>query len=230
MTTIKGLFVDIDATITDFTKPFPPESLVGQQPVLGVLRDVMVDNGWNEDEAISAIMKYADEVIWWDYPDFVAEFDLPRDEAWERIFAWHDEYLSVYDDTVELVKTLKAEDRVKLFIVSNNPVAACLLKLRRAGLAELDGTPWFHRILGANLLRGQKSQKELWRRAIAQTGMNPENLATLGDHPIEDGANPLTCGIGQAFILCRDPNKTLPDLHENATAITSASEVLSLIS
>ena len=137
-------FIDIDGTITDNnpTKKYPEEKLVWNNPVFGVIKDVMVEEGWKTEEAKRKIEEYADKIIWWDYPDFIAEFNLPLEKTWERIYEWHDEYKIVYRDTVELIKELykKGND---LFIVSNNPIVGCLLNLKVSGLGDITGSKYF---------------------------------------------------------------------------------------
>lgn len=207
---MENFFVDIDGTITDNSpeKVYPEEKLVWKNPIFGVIRDVMAEEGCQPEKAKNRIEEYADKIIWWDYPDFIAEFNLPVQKTWERIYRWHEEYLTVYQDTVDLIKTLHKKGK-NLFIVSNNPIVGCLLKLKRAGLGEITGSPYFKRILGANILRGQKSQVELWKKAVAQVGIPPENIAVIGDNPTEDAKNPLACNIGRAFIIQRDLKKDI---------------------
>lgn len=200
----RAVFVDIDGTLTDNDPAnlYPAEKHVWRNPIFGVIRDAMVDGGWDAAEACRRIEEYADTVVWWDYPDFLAEFSLDPKRVWERIHDWHDRYQTVYADGVEMVKELHARG-VPLFVVSNNPIVGCLLKLRRAGLAEITGSPYFRRILGANILRGQKSQPALWRRAFAQVGIPPGEIAVVGDNPREDGDIPLDLGLGRAVIVAR---------------------------
>ncbi len=91
-----------------------------------------------------------------------------------------------------------------LYIVSNNPIVGCLLKLKRAGPGDITGTSYFKRILGANILRGQKWQIQLWKKAIAQIGVETEKIAIIRDNEEEDGNIPLSVGIGISFVLKRD--------------------------
>jgi len=186
--------VDIDGT---------ESKLVWRNPIFGVIRDVMVEKGWDKEEAKREIEEYAEKVVWWDYPDFIVEFNLPVEETWEKIYEWHENYLIVYEDRVDLIKELKKMNK-NLYVVSNNPIVGCLLKLKRAGLGDIKGTSYFKRILGANILKGQKHQVQLWKRAIAQVGVEPEKIAIIGDNEEEDGNIPLSIGIGISFVLKRD--------------------------
>ena len=199
------VFIDIDGTITDNNpkRKYPEEKLVWNNSVFGVIRDVMVEEGWDEDEARKKIEEYATKIIWWDYPDFIAEFNLPVEKTWERIYNWHNEYKIVYTDTVELIKELYRKGK-NLFIVSNNPIVGCLLNLKVAGLGDITGSKYFKRVLGANILRGQKHQIDLWKRAIAQIGVEPDKIVNIGDNIKEDGEMPKKAGIKRCFIIRRN--------------------------
>ncbi len=196
--------MDIDGTLIDNCpeKDYSQEQLIRGNPILAVIRDVMVEEGWDPAVAGKSIEGLAGEIIWWDYPDFMAEFHLPTVRTWERICQWHDENLSVYQDTVATVRALHGLGK-KLFIASNNPIVGCIYKLRRAGLSDGWSAPCFRRILGTNNLRGQKSLREFWLRAVAQSGIEPKRIATIGDNENEDGDVPLAAGIGRAFIIDR---------------------------
>ncbi|MCM8804614.1 MAG: HAD family hydrolase [Candidatus Omnitrophica bacterium] len=198
-------FIDIDGTITDNNpeKKYQEEKLVLGNPIFGVIRDVMVEEGWCPEEAKREIEEYANKVIWWDYPDILAEFNLPIEKTWERIYNWHNEYKIVYKDTVKLIKKLYKRGK-NLFIVSNNPIVGCLLNLKVAGLGDITGSKYFKRILGANILRGQKHQIELWKRAIAQIGVEPNKIVNIGDNIKEDGEIPLKIGLKKCFIIRRN--------------------------
>jgi FMN phosphatase YigB (HAD superfamily) len=226
---MQNFFLDIDGTITDLRtgKALMESQLVAKNPVFGVIRDTMVEEGWKPEEAKKKIEDYADKVIWWDYPDFIAEFGLPHNKTWQRIYDWHSEYLMVYEDAVELIKSLHSKGK-NLFIVSNNPIVACLLKLKRAQLGDITGSPYFKRILGANILRGQKHQKQLWEKAIAQIGINPVEIANIGDDENQDGDVPISAGIAKAFLVKRNLDGN-PTGEEKKIFVKSATDVLEYI-
>ncbi|MCM8807528.1 MAG: HAD hydrolase-like protein [Candidatus Omnitrophica bacterium] len=222
-------FIDIDGTITDNNpyKKYPEEKLVWGNPIFGVIRDVMVEEGWDSEEARKAIEEYADKIVWWDYPDILAEFNLPLAKTLEKIYQWHYEYKVVYWDTVELIRELYRR-RKNLFIVSNNPIVGCLLNLKVARLGDITGSKYFKRILGANILRGQKYQVELWRRAIFQIGVEPDKIANIGDNVKEDGEIPLRIGIKKCFIIKRDI--TYEENRNGIVLIKNPLEILKFIS
>jgi FMN phosphatase YigB (HAD superfamily) len=203
MIKIKACFIDIDATITD---DGDVEQILPEYPVnnalIGVLRDVMVCAGWDKKEAVDALTTYADDVVFWDYQSFIDEFNIPAKEAWSQIIKWHDDHLIVYEDAVSMIKRLHAMD-VPLYVISNNPIQGCLLKLQRAGLGTMDGSPWFKDIFGSNKLKGQKSSVEFWERALACTDILPEDIVVIGDNLKDDFQIPSQAGVKHFFQVDR---------------------------
>jgi FMN phosphatase YigB (HAD superfamily) len=200
-------FVDIDGTIIDY-RPGAMASLLGGNFLFPIIRDMMVEHGWNYEEAGSAIVKEAENIVFWDYNDLIARFEIPEAEAFARMRQWHKDYLTSYGDMVETVKVL-AERGKKLIIISNNPYWGCRFKLECAGLADHDGVHCFKHIFGTNIVSGCKSSVEVWKRALAQLQISPDQIATIGDNHTEDGVIPQSCGIGYSFILNRQGNTPL---------------------
>lgn len=210
---IEAFFVDIDSTITDPIDPAVMKEgrLVGGNPIISIIKEGMLRRGWDSEKAEEAIESYAKETIWWDYPDFIAMHDLPSEDLWCRIYEWHDINLKVYDDTVEAIKKLHSMGK-KLFVISNNPVSGCLLKLQKAGLADLHGSKYFCRIFATNIIRGCKDGKDAWKRAFVHIAMPAEKTAVIGDNKEQDADIPISCGAGASFIIKRDmPEPVLCD-------------------
>ena len=100
-------FIDVDGTITDDgdepqIAPGPPLS----NALFGVLLDVMEQGGWSREKAADALDAHASARVFWDYGQFVREFNLPARHAWSEMTRWHDEHLVVYADAVAMVKEL----------------------------------------------------------------------------------------------------------------------------
>lgn len=199
--------VDIDGTLTDYREgATSADKLLHGNFLFPIIRDMMMEKGWAKDVAEQTIRELADKVVFWDYPDFIAEFELSAKEAFHRMRQWHRDNLFVYSETVELVKKLAGEGK-KLFIMSNNPYTGCLFKLQAAGLADDDfSSPYFCRIFGTNILRGCKGVPDVWRRALAQIPAELSEICVIGDNPHEDGEIPRQCGITHSIII---PRKTI---------------------
>ncbi len=225
---MKACFIDIDATITDDGNvcQIDPKHPVGNA-LFGVLRDIMVQDGWERDKAVAALVAHANEIVFWDYKDFIREFNLPVEHAWDQIIKWHDDHLVVYEDAVAMVKQLHAMN-LPLYIISNNSVLGCLLKLQRAGLGTLEGTPWFKDIFGSSNVCGQKYSLNFWKRALALSGCSPEEIVVIGDDPKEDFQVPFQAGV-RHFIQI-DRKRKEPVVHRGgAYLVNSLDQVGSLI-
>jgi len=203
---VKAFFIDIDGTLTDGADPHPyaKTTTIWSNPNFGVICDALAaKEGIRFDEAAERLRKVADKIVWWDYPHFVAEFQLDARPIWDRILELQQDFLMAYADGEQMVKKLKRRG-FRLYIVSNNPTFGCLLKLHRLGLADPTGTPWFDRLLGADIIRGQKSQPGHWYKALAHSNYRGEEVVVIGDNPREDGEVPLAAGLGYAVIVRRD--------------------------
>lgn len=196
--------VDIDGTLTDYRPgACSPEKLLHRNFLFPVIRDLMVEQGWDRTAAEKAIFEVAERVVFWDYTDYIAEFNLPAKEAFRRMRRWHTENLIVYQDAVRLVKKLAGEGK-RLFVMSNNPYMGCLFKLQAAGLAEDDfSSPHFRRIFGTNILRGCKCDPNVWKRALAQIPADAPEIGVIGDNPKEDDALPRSLGVKETHIIPR---------------------------
>lgn len=199
----KYFLVDIDGTITDYR----PEALDRSKWVAGnflfpVFRDLMVERGEDPEEAERKIAALAERVIYWDYPDFIAEFGLPAAEACRRMRRWHRENMIFYPETVALLKDIRRSGG-KLFIMSNNPHVGCLMKLEVAGLADEFKAPLFESVFGTNILRGCKGDRDVWLRALSRIPADPSEVGVIGDNPAEDGDIPRSCGMTDIIILPR---------------------------
>jgi len=202
---IKHFLVDIDGTITDYkTASVNHESMLAGNFIFPIIRDMLVENGWNYEEAGTAISEEAERVIFWDYSDLIDKFKVSKAEAFTRIRQWHNDNLTYYNDMVETIKELSARNK-NLFIISNNPYWGCRFKLEVAGLNH----KYFTDIFGTNIINGCKCSSEVWQRALDKLSIDPGKIATIGDNLAEDGEIPQSCGIGYSFILNRKSEKAI---------------------
>ncbi|NQU39866.1 MAG: HAD family hydrolase [Lentisphaerae bacterium] len=195
------ILFDIDAMIVD---PVPGgEDPSEQRPLLAIIAHALAArDGIPYSHARAMVETFADDLVWWDYPDFIAAFNLDPTLVWPAIRTWHRANLFVHDDAVACVEAL-AEAGYPMAIVSNNPVVGCLLKLERAGLGTLGGTPHFSRLFGSNILRGQKSAPAFWQRCLCHLDVPAMDLLMVGDHPHEDCEVPRSQGVGHFALINR---------------------------
>lgn len=195
--------VDIDGTLTKYRQDAMLNLLHGNF-LFPIIRDLMVESGWKKEKAEEAVGEYSNTNIFWDYPDFIAEFKLSSEEAFRRFRQWHAENIQPCEDGITLVKKLYADGK-KLFIMSNNPYSGCIFKLQTAGLADDDfQSPYFERIFGTNILRGCKFVPGVWERACACIPAAKTEICVVGDNPTEDQEIPASCGITHSILLKRN--------------------------
>ncbi len=199
---VKIILCDIDSTVTEAMQE--NKSIDFRNAVFEMFSThIAAKRKISPEEARFALEDMANNVlVWWDYPDLISCFGLDSNLIWMEMRRIHKDILHVYPDAVEMIKHLKSIDK-NLYIISNNPVTGCLLKLEAAGLASLRGSDYFSRIFGTNVTHGMKSQVPMWRRVIASLGENPENILTIGDHVKEDFEIPGKVGIGHSIIVDR---------------------------
>ena len=195
-----SFFFDIDGTVTRYRPgALAADRLLDGNFLFPLIRDMLVERGVSSGDAAAMICREAEENIFWCYGDFIRKFDLPPEAAAVRFRAWHEENLAVFPDTVELIRSLAAE-QTPLYVISNNPVDGCRMKLERAGLdPEL-----FSGIFGTDVMKGCKHLASSWERALSLADVRPESVVTVGDDVKEDGAVPRSCGVGTGVILERD--------------------------
>ena len=199
-------FVDLDGTLVN---PRPgamaPGRLLHGNFLFPIIRDLMVKNGWPRERAETAIADHIREQPFWDYPDFMAEFGLPAGESHRRFRAWHRDNLIAVDKTVQLVRDLRAAGK-KLLVLSNNPHSGCCWKVEAAGLGDGFGSPYFHRILGTDQMRGCKGAPGVWERALARIPAPPSAVGVIGDNPVEDGEIPRSLGVAEIHLIAEHAN------------------------
>lgn len=197
--------VDLDGTLSSYREG----ALLQDKLFLGnflfpIIRDQMMKKGWKRNEAEDAIRQLTTENIFWDYSDFIAEFNLPVPETLILMQKWHQENIVPCNDGIALIKRLYTAGK-KLFVMSNNPYLGCLFKLQAVGLAEnFFSSPYFCRIFGTNILRGCKYQPIVWKRALAQIPAMPNDVCVIGDNPREDKEIPRECGILCSYLFIRN--------------------------
>ena len=221
------IICDIDATVTDVYAEHSHADF--RDKVFDIFaRGIACRRKISLNEANCVLNDFANNLmVWWDYPDFISYFDLDPIAVWQEMRQVHKDMLYVYEDAVEMVKRLHSMNKY-LYIVSNNPVTGCLLKLETAGLAELNGTTFFRRIFGTNVTRGMKSQVPMWKRIIANFDIAPEQIVTIGDHLLEDFKIPQKAGIGYSFIIDRR-SKVPINQQDSQTTVNSFEHLQNII-
>jgi FMN phosphatase YigB (HAD superfamily) len=225
------IICDIDATITDVNRAGGNTNDSFRDDVFAAIAGMIaIKRGTSRAIARGMLEDYANNlVIWWDYNDFIADFDLEPVGFWRQLREIHQRALLPCEDAVNMVKYLYNAGR-RMYIVSNNPITGCLLKLERAGLGTLEGSPYFERIFGTNITRGMKKQLPMWKRIVASFDVPASKMIMVGDNPEEDFKYPGMAGIHNSIIVRRDAVEAVLKTVEGYIQVNSLNEVRNLMS
>jgi len=196
---VQYYFFDIDSTLTDYLVN-PPERMLHDNFLFPIILDMMIEKGWETQKAEGSILSLRNRLNFWDYTDFISEFELSSVETYKRFRKWHKENIIPISRTIILAKELYKLGKT-LFIISNNPYSGCCLKLEVCALADVFGSSYFRRIFSTDKLRGCKGEPGVWRRAIDQITVDPAEIGVIGDNPVEDGDIPRSLGVKEIHII-----------------------------
>ena len=153
----------------------------------------------------------------------------PWGEPDEETFAfYHDarersmDLVRLYDDALETVRALRARG-IKIGVLTNGPSELQRRKLRRLGLEdELDAVAISEEIGAA------KPAAAAFHRAVALLGLEPREVAMVGDHRAWDIAGALAAGLGAAVWVDRFGEEQ-PEGAHLALAIADVPRLLGLV-
>lgn len=198
---LKALFIDIDETIIRHRPGTSTASLLKVLEMAGVAL-----SGLTPEEAARRITTVQDELRWWHWSDFIVALELNPKEFWN--YAYDVERAYLQPTGPEMYHALQRIKRsgCLLYVTSNNPSSGILHKLSLAGLATIQSAPLFDQLLGASELQAMKGDPGYWKKALAHTGLDAEEVAVVGDHPVDDCEVPQSIGIAHSFLINREQN------------------------
>jgi putative hydrolase of the HAD superfamily len=129
--------------------------------------------------------------------------------------------IGLFDDAVETVRSLRSGG-LKIGILTNGPSELQRRKLRLIGIEdEVDAVAVSEEIGAA------KPDPEAYRRAVAMLGLEPGEVAMVGDHVVNDVAGALAAGLAAAVWVERRPGE-LPDGAHLARELAEVPRLLGL--
>ena len=127
--------------------------------------------------------------------------------------------LELHDDAVATIRGLRARG-LKIGILTNGPSELQRRKLRRIGIeSEVDA------VAVSEEIDAWKPDPEAYKRAVALLGLEPGEVAMVGDHVENDVAGALAAGLAAAVWVERGPG----DLPEGAHLAKELAEVPRLL-
>jgi putative hydrolase of the HAD superfamily len=129
--------------------------------------------------------------------------------------------IELFDDAVETVRGLRAGG-LKIGILTNGPSELQRRKLRLIGIEDEVDAVAVSEEIGA-----VKPDPEAYRRAVAMLGLEPGEVAMVGDHVVNDVAGALAAGLAAAVWVERRPDDG--ELPEGANLARELADVPSLL-
>lgn len=218
---LKGLLIDIDDTIVQYKAPEgrTKKGTSNTSSLMQVLQAAGEElGGLSAREAARRISRIQTELRWWHWSDFIVELGLNPKRFWE--FAYRRERRYIKAAGPEILPALQRLQRagLLLYITSNNPSSGILHKLRLAGIAHVTGTTLFSQLLGGTELHAMKWEPIYWKKVLAHTALDADEVAVIGDNLHDDYAIPHAVGIARSFIIDRTRDRGA----ENTTSLTYA--------
>lgn len=205
---IRGLLIDIDETITQFKPDCSNET--------GNLFDVLARagvelGGLSQEESASRIKNIKENIRWWHWSDFIIDLGLDAKAFWQFAYEIESQYIEATGPELPEALHRMHDNGILLYISSNNPSSGILHKMRIAGVADNHGTTLFHQLLGVTELQAMKWEPIYWKKVLAHTALDGDELAVLGDNPKDDYAIPQEAGIAGTFLINRKEDLSSQD-------------------
>jgi len=225
MNKIKSLFIDIDGTLVDCLK-----EVTEPNPMFTVLFEAAKQEGKLPEEEITKRIHHVKHFVhWWHWADFIVALELNPKKFWDFAYEFEKEYMLCSGKEIPYVLNQLKSEGYGLYITSNNPNCGILHKLRLIGLGTNQAAPLFNQLLGCQEMKGLKWDLYYWKNALAHTGLDGEEVATIGDDLKCDGYMPLEAGISRAFIVNRKMDVNRKQENDRITIVKDFNEILQIL-
>ena len=160
--------------------------------------------------------------------DYVRHGLAPWGELDDELFATYTDarvrsvdLIELFDDAVDTIRGLRARG-LKIGILTNGPSELQRRKLRLIGIEhEVDA------VAVSEEIGVSKPDPEAYARAVAMLGLEPAEVAMVGDHVVNDVAGALAAGLAAAVWVERRPGE-LPDGAHLAQELADVPRLLGL--
>lgn len=203
---IRALLIDIDDTITCFKPHVDEADIPGHKTasLFDVLQSAGVELGrLTPEETAARIDKVKNTIRWWHWSDYIVELGLNPKTFWDYAYKKESAYLEATGSEIRGALERLQGAGILLYVASNNPSSGILHKLCLAGLAHMNGSKLFNQLLGATELQAMKWEPLYWRKAMAHTALDGNEIAVVGDNLRDDYEIPLSVGIAGTFLINR---------------------------
>ena len=204
---VKHIFADIDGTLVIY--PRNREFSVSPGEIFSDM--VMKKYGISREEAWKKIKSCGDTSVHC-LSEFIETLEISREAYFEALRNSLKGNLEIPDDTVRLLTFLK-ENSFELYTATTNPPFVTWVKLADAGLAAIDGSPFFTGYFpGCAFLdpRG-KSDPGYYSKILKAGSFDPEFSLMIGDVPEKDALPAMKAGMRYGVNIDRNQSEPVSE-------------------
>jgi len=192
----RTIFFDIDDTITTGTGTGTGPGETAVSTLVRVVASVNRLDSRAAREKIESVFDPERESM----DGRFAALGITERAYWDALMDWMPSAVAALPDAVSAVKALHASG-YRLYPATTNGRIICRAKLAIAGLADFDGSRYFHGLFGgAEIHPAGKSCGGFFSNLLARTSSSPETTVHVGDLPEVDLRFAREAGIGQVVL------------------------------
>jgi putative hydrolase of the HAD superfamily len=128
--------------------------------------------------------------------------------------------IELFGDAAETIRSLRARG-LKIGILTNGPSELQRRKLRLIGIEDEVDAVAISEEIGVS-----KPEPEAYAKAVAMLGLEPDEVAMVGDHVVNDVAGALAAGLAAAVWVERRSGEELPEGAHLAQELAEVPELL----
>jgi putative hydrolase of the HAD superfamily len=128
--------------------------------------------------------------------------------------------IELFEDAAETIRSLRARG-LKIGILTNGPSELQRRKLRLIGIEDEVDAVAISEEIGVS-----KPEPEAYAKAVAMLGLEPNEVAMVGDHVVNDVAGALAAGLAAAVWVERRSGEELPEGAHLAQELAEVPELL----
>ena len=202
---VENILMDVDGTMTTEKR----DNVFVMSPLEHLLKLLSEIHGISGEEAIQMIEEIGNPETNCLF-NFLDTLKIPKEVYWNSLVNDVSKSIEIPDDTASFIKSVRGKG-IKLFSATTNSKMMTLLKLSIAGLASIDGSPYFDGFFGGDAFNDPKGKfSDNFFPSIMKSGkFDPERTMMIGDNEQWDMTPALHVGIKNVVIINREQPESL---------------------
>ena len=202
---VGNILMDVDGTMTTEKR----DNVFAMSPLEHLLKLLSEFHDISREEGIQMIEKIGNPETSCLF-NFLDVLRVPKEAFWNSLANDIAQSIEIPDDTASFIKSVTSKG-IKLFSATTNSKMMTLLKLSLAGLASIEGSPYFDGFFGGDAFNDPKGKfSETFFPSIIKSGkFATERTMMIGDSEQWDMAPALHVGIKNVVVINREQPESL---------------------